>query len=354
MSKQMNLLMENWRRFLKEDISPDSATAQQLDNIIKLPYKEFVTQFGKIASDPKVQAVLKYGLEDGKPDDEKVKITNMTPYVYSLKPTQNEIDMNGSLKWALKSVKSFENLVSDGVKTLGSPIVTAAGGTLVIDGHHRWSQLYCMNPNGQINAIDLNIEGATAETYLKIMQLAIAADIEKVPTQSVKGTNLLDNSLTDLQLEQWIAKNADRGLLDSVGTSKGKLNLFVKDLIAKFDNNIDMQNVNEKLSYGEKMRKQSKQLTTNAGLGAKLLTKYIWPNILKMRETSQPVDPKPKRDFMPQTDDAKNWMAKVTSGEINFKDTAKIAASAAVAPAIQKESLKKIVRQVIRENLKRK
>lgn len=352
MSKNMNLLMENWRKFVNEAktaVAPDAATAQQLDNIIKMPYEQFVTQFAKVAADPKVQAVLKYGLEDGQPNDEKVKITKMNANVSALKPTQNEIDINKSLGFPIKSTGALIKILKGGPQEPGGPIVTAAGGTIILDGHHRWSQVFCINPNAQISAIDLNIQGANAETYLKVLQMAIASDVQKVPTQSVDSVNLLDPSLSRQQLVSFLLKMSPKEVLIECANSNSEVSKLIKQVIGSVTTTTD-QAVNEDAPAMAIKRGQGSGPVQN---GANKLAQLIYNNILKMRANNQPLDPAPKRGFMPQTDTATNWLTKASSGEINFKDTAKLAAAATV-PSVQKESLKKIVRQVIRENLKRK
>jgi hypothetical protein len=306
MSKQMNLLMESWRKFVNEAETaavPDAATAQQLDNIVKMPYEQFVTQFAKIAADPKVQAVLKYGLKDGQPNDEKLQIVQMNAKVSVLKPTQNEIDLGKSLGFPLKDLNTFNTYKEGGIVAPNkAKIVTAEKGKYIIDGHHRWSQVYCINPDTVIEAIDITIPGADPTLYLKIVQMSIAADIQKIVVNKVDGTNLL--TVDDKTLMSFVQKNSIPEVVQSAG-------------------------------------------------GLDKLQSLIVTNKNKMKTGNQPVPGAPKRDFMPQTDDAKNWTTKASSGEINFKDTAKLAAAATV-PSVQKESLKKIVRQVIRENLKRK
>ena len=53
----------------------------------------------RIISDPKVQAVLNAGEQDGDPDDDKLPYTRIEAIsVQDLKPTQNEIGLDQSVK----------------------------------------------------------------------------------------------------------------------------------------------------------------------------------------------------------------------------------------------------------------
>jgi len=323
----MKLLLENWKKYIiEQDVGqPEQAVANQVDQIIKLPYQQFVTKLSSVASDPKVQAVLQHGLKDGEPNDEKVQITEMAIPVTKLKPTQNEIDINGSLKWAIASVDSLMNLLSDDVKVLGKPIVTANNGTLVIDGHHRWSQAYCINPEAKMKAINLNIQGASAGAYLKVTQMAIAVDIKKVPTQTVQGINLLDSSLSKETILNYVLNKAPKQVLIECANKNSEL---YKAIQAKIGGSVNAK--------PQSLQEQDAD-ANSIQAGANLLTQLIYNNVLKMRKTSQPVKPASKRDFMPQTDDAKNWTQIASSGMVNFKDPKNISGVKQVTPTIPKK-----------------
>ena len=57
---------------------------------------------------------------------------------------------------------------------------------------------------------------------------------------------------------------------------------------------------------------------TNKSTVVSGLHQAISRNITQMRETSQPVEGAPSRGYMPQTDDAGNWIELVTKGAANF------------------------------------
>jgi hypothetical protein len=176
---------------INEDATDDKAAEEVKDLITKVSnYEEFVAKLGTLASDKKVQAFIASGRTDGDQTDDLLKAVSKAIKVTDLRPTQNEIDVNGSLKWPLTKADSLANCLGNNTVTIKAPIVTY-NGEYIIDGHHRWSQLYAMNSRGVIDAIDLVGPKIDPVDVLKIVQLAIAAELGKVPTQSVQGQNLL-------------------------------------------------------------------------------------------------------------------------------------------------------------------
>jgi hypothetical protein len=374
------ILFESWRAFLTErDTTPDEKATtktatiapadkpsvkggKELEATLKeKDYMAFVQKLSQVTSDPEFQKALNYGLHDGDPNDEKVALNNISPKVTELKPTQNEIDMNGSLKFAVASVENLLDLLKDGEKSPGgNPIVTGADGKLVLDGHHRWSQVYCINPRATIKAVDLKIPGAGPMAYLKVMQLAIASNLKKVPVQTVKGTNLLDPSLTKVQLKEWLQTKTPQNVLTAagqdpiLGTAQSPLNLEIRKKIKSMGAKpINKQGL---LGFGDQQAPEQKQEIQEAtkteefpkkviAVGVHLLTELIWHNILQMRQTSQPVKGAPKRDFMPQTDDAKKWKEIAASGQLNFGKNP----MSNIAESLLKKQIKKII---LKENKK--
>ena len=149
----------------------------------------FVNKFKSIASDPKVQAILKAGLKDGNPNDEKLSYSKKTIPVYGLKPTQNEIGFDESIKNVLTNKFGSLESIFSGTADVGGPIVTY-NGKYIIDGHHRWSQVFAVNPKAKMSAIDITGE-LTPKDMLKVVHLSIAAKMKKLPLVNAKGINVL-------------------------------------------------------------------------------------------------------------------------------------------------------------------
>lgn len=265
-------------------------------------YTSFVNSLSTNASDPKTKAFLKAGKIDGDANDEVFKFAQTAIPVQNLQPTQNEIDVDGSLSYPMGDFATFKKYVMpSGALTIKAPVVTY-NGKYVIDGHHRWSQLYACNPDAQINCLDIQLPGLNPLDVLKAVQASIAVAKGEVPKATVKGSNLL--TLDEAGLNGWIEKNvnlafyarlaADKEVLSTVKSKSGDL----KEAPER-----DKPEADE-ASYQE---------------AQKVVPKYMWSNVTKMRSTSQPVAGAPSRDVMPQTDDV-DWQAALTTGDIDIKE----------------------------------
>ena len=156
---------------LKELLLKEDET-DELKQILKQDYPTFVAKLGDSIKDPKFLAAIK-SLSSEHP----IKTSDMTPNVKDLKPTQNEVVLSNSLAFPLTNIGSAEECLKGGVTApKNESIVTAAGGKYVIDGHHRWSQVFCMNPDAKIKAVDMT-EIKDPIKALKATQLGVAAKI---------------------------------------------------------------------------------------------------------------------------------------------------------------------------------
>ncbi len=241
----------------KQVATVDPETENELKDILKADYPTFVQKLGDNISDPKFQQAIK-AVADKTP----IKTTDLAPSVKDLKPTQNEIDVDKSLKFPLTNAQSADVCLKGGtVSIAGKKIVTGGGGKFIIDGHHRWSQLYVVNPEAKISSLDIsNVTDPIAG--LKATQLGIAGDIGKVPTAKVEGNNLLV-----------MGKDA---------------------LVAYVEKTVTPEVIEVFKKYGK-------------GDNAKAVGEYIWKNVETMQQNNKPVSGAPGRGIMPQTDDAKNW-----------------------------------------------
>ena len=138
-------------RKVMKSASTKAQAAQSIKNAFQsTTVADFVDKFKKIASDPKVQAVLKAGVTDGNPNDEKLSYTKGKVKVEGLLPTQSEIGFDQSIANILTDqYGSLESILS-GQADVGGPIVTY-NGKYIIDGHHRWSQVYAANPKANMD-----------------------------------------------------------------------------------------------------------------------------------------------------------------------------------------------------------
>jgi hypothetical protein len=230
---------------------------QDLKNLLKMDYSLFVKELGDNIKDPKFINAIK-SLSNKYP----LNFQTVSPKVGDLKPTQNEIDVDKSLKFPLTNPQSAEVCLKGGVIAVaGKRIITGGGGKFIIDGHHRWSQVCALNPEAKIAAIDLS-DIKDPMKALKATQLGIAADLGKVPTAKVEGNNLL--KMGKDALIKYVTKTITPEVL-------------------------------------EVFKKAGKGDTPEA------VGQFIWTNVEKMQQDNQPVPGAPERGIMPQTDDATKW-----------------------------------------------
>tara|TARA_R110000824_G_scaffold205948_3_gene390911 strand:- start:3990 stop:4850 length:861 start_codon:yes stop_codon:yes gene_type:complete len=250
-------------------------------------YEAFVTTMSDDAGDEKVRAALKAGLQDGDIEDDKIAIKEVTVAVKDLRPTQNEIDIEKSLNYPLeidsKLLKDY--LVGKNVVIM-APIITL-NAKWVIDGHHRWSQVYAFNANATMKCANLVFPGLDPIHGLKAVQTAIAAVMGEIPQKSVDGTNLLKAS------EEKVKSDIVRMI------SSGAVGQKALEWLKKFNKIRNNEGPNEAAAY-------------------------IWQQIEVMQTKAKPAAGAPKRGFMPQTDEPPGQMPKLAQllkkGVVNWND----------------------------------
>jgi len=277
------------------DVNPEELKKkpgdEMLQDLTDLKYEDFVKALGAMADDPKLQAAIKAGNIDGKMSDEKVHFTRKALAVNRLRPTQNEIDIDKSLAYPLENKfpdttreileSNIKDKDSKGVEII-APIVVL-NNQYIIDGHHRWSQIYAMNAQAKVEALVMNMDEHPLDV-LKAVQLSIAAKTKEVPVQTVEGTNMLKAS--EKQVKDYVLKNISDSTLKLLKET-GKISDESKDTAAD----------------------------------------YIWSNVKYMQRTATPIKGAPDREFMPQTDNAEggkdDWKETLKKGVINFKEPLK-------------------------------
>ena len=344
MKENMNLLMENWRKFVneaenpaeKQEKSSDPASlAQNLNNAFNqgpAAVRAFLnTPEGKSEA---VRDILKSGLKDGSTKDDVVKVSGPNSIsVSDLIPTQNFIDLMQSISFPLGSSKGFLNAVV-AKKGFGTIVVD---GKLIIDGHHRWSGVYAIARDGTINALNVNWPGKDTKEKLGAAQLSIGAYVGANKEQPSAGgepkTNILGKKSPEI--EQMIMSNVNK---QTDPKAPGALlnDNMMKEIVAGKDSNMkpiyDWAGIAVNVTDINQLRKA--------------IAKKIGDNLSQIKSNSQA----PARPDMPQFDTSRGGpelntiVPNISKGEFN------------IAPPynVQKESLRNIIRQVIRENLKRK
>lgn len=270
---------------LKDNLSLQDQT--ELKKILKEDYSLFMKELGENINDPKFLAVLKSG---DRALDKVIFDHNVSYKVSELIPTQNEIDVEKSLKYPISKEKP-EVLVGyltskTGFDEKGLPFspggsIVTAGGKYIIDGHHRWSQLYLMNPNARIKALNMRIDDPVMA--LKIVQLAIGSISQKISASLIEGKNLL--TMTKADFDKWIRENIAQKAINAFGAA---------GMLGSSEN------------YDAEKSKQ-------------IIIDYIWQNAQKMRKENAPIKNAQNRGLMPQTDNAKGWSDLLQEGAIDIR-----------------------------------
>lgn len=261
---------------LVEELDKSAAADALKDAFKTTSVSDFVTKFSAIASEPAVQAILKGGRTDGNEGDEIIKYEEVTLPVKNLLPTQSEIGFDQSIENILTD--KFGSLASilSGKANVGGPIVTY-NGKYIIDGHHRWSQVFAANPDASMEAIDLKGNLKPTEV-LKVVHAAVASVAGEVPSANPKGINILDG-VTEKQV---------------------------------------LEKVNEKLSDKAKKLWAENGQSTNEEIA-----KLIYTNLLTLIKSNKPIPGAPGRKDMPQTDVGSSPLTKANRlkhGVVNFKN----------------------------------
>jgi len=243
--------------------------------------------------------------------------------VASLTPTQSEIDVNKSLKFPMaEEPKAFIPYLKNpgGDYTIKGPIVIY-NEEFVIDGHHRWSSIYCCDRTAKIQAVNITTKTPLDPIdILKAMQASIAIQTKSVPTEDVKGANLLN--MSDDDLDGWLKRTVKPESIELWADALGGPDQLYNRLI---------QLTGEK----EKPNKNSINELRQPAEIYRTLKDYLWANISKLQTESKPAKNAPIRDFMPQTDDV-DYQDPLKAGLIDIADPHAAAVEEAVNESYNK------------------
>lgn len=232
----------------------DDSKKKELKEILSKDYETFVELLGENIKDPKFRHTV---LQLAKENKIKTKVINVE--CEKLRPTQNEISLEKSLLFPLKSPSDADKYLKADhpIKIKNATILTCDNGEYIIDGHHRWSQVFVLNPKAIMSCTDF-YQLKKPFVGLKATQLGISADLGYLPTSNVKDINMLKVSEADLKK-------------------------YVTDNIT------------------EEVREVFKKNGINNP------EEHIWKNVVLLKTKNKPVKGASKRDYMPQTDRAENF-----------------------------------------------
>ena len=310
-NKDSQLIFEAWRKFVKEVELP--ADFSQWDVVKTVDFLN-----SPEGQDPKVRAALGSGEGDGKPGDERIKVNREgSSPVSKLFPTQNEISLMKSIGFPLSVVGSLENVDSGDITGRGKRIM--ASGNLVIDGHHRWSSTFAINPNANINTVDIQFPGGKSLNKLSVAQVAIAG------TMGAKGANSPIPAATAGSDEQGEKKTTGDNIL---GASAKNIASMIKKRIGQVgDPKAGPLLGPEYLKEVVNSPVAQKYLGVKPGMDAKTAATVIIDRVAN-NLSKLPPPQGPRRKYMPQFDggethkgqvDADDVVANIETGKINYK-----------------------------------
>ena len=142
---------------INEDVAVAKSLATELESQLtggESNYDQFVATLKKAMSDQDFVKMLRAGTTE-----DAVAVIDANLPVAGLTPVQREIGMANSFGFLLKTPGAADATIKMAKSGAGGPqmkIVTL-NGAYIIDGHHRWSQLYMLNPNATIQSFDIQI-----------------------------------------------------------------------------------------------------------------------------------------------------------------------------------------------------
>ena len=263
--------MISFKQFLKESekdikdlitLSKSSSEEEVYHKMIELlsqeKYHLAVQDIDKIIKEPKLKSILGLGF-GGELSDLKLSVSPCNLVAKRLVPTQNEIGMKESLQYLLEDTE-FTKYFKPGI-VIKRPVLTF-NGMFIVDGHHRWSQIFLVNPDAELACI--NIEGNLSPiSMLKAIQCTIGSNTGDLRLKAAQGTSLYKASRSTIQ--DFIKKN----LTEKTKEALLKVNLDEEKLIQ---------------------------------------------NCLELANNNTPILNAPKRDYMPQTSKDQNLLKDLKVG----------------------------------------
>lgn len=163
-------------------------------------YDETVDFVDEIVKDPKLKFLLGLGF-GGDFSNLKLKLKKTNIPAKRLIPTQSEIGTDETLKYLVQG-KDID-VCFDKTTIVKKPIVTFQG-TFIIDGHHRWSQIFVTNPDANIVCIDIT-GNLSPLSMLKAVQCTIGSNTGKLIRKDIQGKNLYNT--TEKELRKYFKEN---------------------------------------------------------------------------------------------------------------------------------------------------
>lgn len=230
-------------------------------------------------------ALLTTGGGDRGLPNSALTITYLNSNVANLVPTQNEIDLEKSLKFPLQSPAQLATFFAGGVITpFGNPVVTSDGGNYIVDGHHRWSGIYLINPFTEVSSVDIGYV-PNPQVGLKQTQIGISAQLGYLKVSQGGGLNVynVDRAVFDTAVAGWITSGAEKEAVLAVF----RQNLGIPDTATEDEQLVAIEN-------------------------------YLWTNVQRMRNLNPYIPGATNRDVMPQAEPLQPILAYLGSGLLSY------------------------------------
>ena len=190
---------------------PDKLYDSLIDILNNSKLASAVEILNTVAGDDKLSKLLQHGFNAESQSSKQIDVTvspDTSLPTKSLVPTQNVVVVGNSLDNLIQGYFTkkddngekvpvnidYTNYFS-GDAPVPQPFVYQAGSkNYIIDGHHRWSQAYCMNPFGTVKCVVVTGPDIGADAVLKNFQAAIAINKDALPVGSGSGDNLFEAS----------------------------------------------------------------------------------------------------------------------------------------------------------------
>lgn len=276
----------------KVEETPKKESKQKLSNLFKKSYPEFVPLLGKLTMD----ADFMNSLEGDGDGEDKLVVTTKTVRCGDLIPMQNEIGAKESLDFPLKNKMTRDEIIKlcgttecgpNVYDSKGRTIITS-GGKYIVDGHHRWSSVFVLNPDCLLQVKDIG-QYKKGVDALKLSQVIIAVLSKAKGTLGSKkasGLNILTASAKEIKTH-----------IESVITDE-----FIH---AYIEGNTDEDG--EDLGEGFENKEQ--------------VIDRILDNCLKIQAQGIDMDAHGnERGIMPQFDDGGTYLSKAQQGDVNLSD----------------------------------
>lgn len=195
-------------------------TLEKLSDLLEKQYPEFVAGLISLQNDPDFIEMMASG-SGGK--DDALVLSTPSPAVKDLFPMQNIIGLDDSLLFELKKPRAAEQMAAGGtfgpeVYDYASRWIITAGDKYLVDGHHRWSTVYMLNPSSAVSVKNITNfpEGSDA---LKVSQLIIAALKPGVSMARPKGINVFSSE--DKSTKEFILSNMSDAFAEAFSKGSG-------------------------------------------------------------------------------------------------------------------------------------